>query len=67
VTRNDLQDFYSLQRGYSLYGTNDLMIMTSIPGVEKEERFRVFFGTMMTMTMGFQFWRGALGFMSMDE
>jgi len=29
------------------------MIMTSIPGVEKEERFRVFFRTMMTMAMGF--------------
>lgn len=43
------------------------MIMTSIPGVEKEERFRVFFGTMMTTTMGFQFWRRALGFMSMDD
>ena len=43
------------------------MIMTSIPGVKKEERFRVFFGTTMMMKMGFQLWRGALGSMSMDE
>jgi hypothetical protein len=46
VTRNDLQDFYSLQRGYSLYGLTTMTIMTSIPGATKEEGFRVFFVTM---------------------